>query len=52
MCMARFYLEYRGAAPIQWCLYNGGKTKLALQTMLMDAGMDTGCNAFSRLRHP
>lgn len=33
--------KYRGAAPIQWCLYNG-ETETGLTTMLMDAGMDTG----------
>ncbi|EAW39308.1 methionyl-tRNA formyltransferase [Lyngbya sp. PCC 8106] len=33
--------EYRGAAPIQWCLYNGEKST-GITTMLMDAGMDTG----------
>ncbi|MEA5571593.1 methionyl-tRNA formyltransferase [Calothrix sp. UHCC 0171] len=33
--------EYRGAAPIQWCLYQG-KTETGITTMLMDAGMDTG----------
>ncbi len=32
---------YRGAAPIQWCLYKG-ETKTGVTTMLMDAGMDTG----------
>jgi methionyl-tRNA formyltransferase len=33
--------KYRGAAPIQWCLYHGeGET--GITTMLMDAGMDTG----------
>ncbi len=32
---------YRGAAPIQWCLYNGEK-ETGITTMLMDAGMDTG----------
>ncbi|MBF2064084.1 MAG: methionyl-tRNA formyltransferase [Calothrix sp. C42_A2020_038] len=32
---------YRGAAPIQWCLYNG-ETETGITTMLMDAGMDTG----------
>lgn len=32
---------YRGAAPIQWCLYNG-ETTTGVTTMLMDAGMDTG----------
>ena len=33
--------NYRGAAPIQWCLYNG-ETETGITTMLMDAGMDTG----------
>jgi methionyl-tRNA formyltransferase len=33
--------KYRGAAPIQWCLYNG-ETQTGITTMLMDAGMDTG----------
>jgi methionyl-tRNA formyltransferase len=33
--------EYRGAAPIQWCLYNGDQ-ETGITTMLMDAGMDTG----------
>ncbi|MGF1675816.1 MAG: methionyl-tRNA formyltransferase [Rivularia sp. (in: cyanobacteria)] len=33
--------EYRGAAPIQWCLHNGAK-ETGITTMLMDAGMDTG----------
>jgi methionyl-tRNA formyltransferase len=33
--------KYRGAAPIQWCLYNGEK-ETGITTMLMDAGMDTG----------
>jgi methionyl-tRNA formyltransferase len=32
---------YRGAAPIQWCLYQG-ETETGITTMLMDAGMDTG----------
>ncbi|MEO1396643.1 MAG: methionyl-tRNA formyltransferase [Cyanobacteria bacterium J06634_5] len=32
---------YRGAAPIQWCLYHGA-TETGVTTMLMDAGMDTG----------
>jgi methionyl-tRNA formyltransferase len=32
---------YRGAAPIQWCLYNG-EPETGITTMLMDAGMDTG----------
>ncbi|MCP6762873.1 MAG: methionyl-tRNA formyltransferase [Fischerella sp. CENA71] len=33
--------KYRGAAPIQWCLYDGEK-ETGITTMLMDAGMDTG----------
>ncbi|MBH8551914.1 methionyl-tRNA formyltransferase [Nostocaceae cyanobacterium CENA357] len=33
--------KYRGAAPIQWCLYNDEK-ETGITTMLMDAGMDTG----------
>ncbi|MEH2373760.1 methionyl-tRNA formyltransferase [Nostoc sp.] len=33
--------KYRGAAPIQWCLYNG-ETETGITTMLMDVGMDTG----------
>lgn len=33
--------RYRGAAPIQWCLYHG-ETETGITTMLMDAGMDTG----------
>jgi len=33
--------KYRGAAPIQWCLYNG-EMETGIATMLMDAGMDTG----------
>lgn len=33
--------EYRGAAPIQWCLYDGAMIT-GVTTMLMDAGMDTG----------
>ena len=33
--------KYRGAAPIQWCIYNGEK-ETGITTMLMDAGMDTG----------
>ena len=33
--------EYRGAAPIQWCLYHGEK-ETGITTMLMDVGMDTG----------
>jgi len=33
--------KYRGAAPIQRCLFNGEKTT-GITTMLMDAGMDTG----------
>jgi methionyl-tRNA formyltransferase len=33
--------KYRGAAPIQWSLYQG-ETETGITTMLMDAGMDTG----------
>ena len=33
--------RYRGAAPIQWCLYHG-ELETGITTMLMDAGMDTG----------
>ena len=33
--------KYRGAAPINWCLYHG-ETQTGITTMLMDAGMDTG----------
>jgi methionyl-tRNA formyltransferase len=33
--------QYRGAAPIQWSLYNGDPTT-GITTMLMDIGMDTG----------
>ena len=33
--------QYRGAAPIQWCLYNG-EPETGITTMLMDRGMDTG----------
>lgn len=33
--------KYRGAAPIQWCLFNG-ESQTGITTMLMDAGMDTG----------
>lgn len=33
--------KYRGAAPVQWCLYHG-ETETGITTMRMDAGMDTG----------
>ena len=33
--------EYRGAAPIQWSIYDG-KEKTGITTMLMNEGMDTG----------
>ncbi len=33
--------EYRGAAPIQWSIYDG-KTETGITTILMDKGMDTG----------
>lgn len=33
--------RYRGAAPIQWAIYNG-ETETGITTMLMEAGLDTG----------
>ena len=33
--------RYRGAAPIQWSIYDG-ETKTGITTMLMDEGLDTG----------
>ncbi|MEA5533246.1 methionyl-tRNA formyltransferase [Crocosphaera sp. XPORK-15E] len=33
--------QYRGAAPIQWSIYNGDR-QTGITTMLMDEGMDTG----------
>lgn len=33
--------QYRGAAPIQWSIYNGDH-QTGITTMLMDEGMDTG----------
>lgn len=33
--------QYRGAAPLNWCLMNG-ETVTGVTTMLMDAGLDTG----------
>ena len=33
--------QYRGAAPIQWSIYNGDQ-QTGITTMLMDEGMDTG----------
>lgn len=33
--------KYRGAAPIQWSIYNGD-TQTGITTMLMDEGLDTG----------
>jgi methionyl-tRNA formyltransferase len=33
--------KYRGAAPIQWCLYHGER-ETGVTTMQMDVGMDTG----------
>ena len=42
--------QYRGAAPIQWSIYNGeGET--GVTTMLMDEGMDTG-PMFLKTYHP
>ncbi|MGL5083640.1 MAG: methionyl-tRNA formyltransferase [Microcoleaceae cyanobacterium] len=33
--------KYRGAAPIQWCLWHG-ELETGMTTMLMDVGLDTG----------
>lgn len=33
--------EYRGAAPIQWCILDG-KTKTGVTSMKMESGLDTG----------
>lgn len=33
--------QYRGAAPIQWSIYNGDR-ETGITTMLMDQGLDTG----------
>ncbi|WP_267383803.1 methionyl-tRNA formyltransferase [Cyanobacterium sp. uoEpiScrs1] len=33
--------QYRGAAPIQWSIYNGEK-QVGITTILMNQGMDTG----------
>lgn len=33
--------QYRGSAPINWCILNG-ETKAGVTTMLTDIGMDTG----------
>ncbi|MDD2534540.1 MAG: methionyl-tRNA formyltransferase [Eubacteriales bacterium] len=33
--------EYRGAAPVQWCIIDG-KTETGITIMRMDEGMDTG----------
>ena len=35
--------QYRGAAPMQWALYNGDR-ETGITTMLMDEGMDTGAS--------
>jgi len=40
-CHGSLLPSYRGAAPIQWSLYNG-EPETGVTTMLMDAGMDTG----------
>ncbi len=37
---------YRGAGPLQWCLYHG-EAETGITTMLMDAGMDTGAMLLS-----
>jgi methionyl-tRNA formyltransferase len=39
--------HYRGAAPIQWSLYNG-EAETGITTMQMDAGMDTGAMLLKR----
>ncbi|MFM7426618.1 MAG: methionyl-tRNA formyltransferase [Elainella sp.] len=39
--------KYRGAAPIQWCLYYG-EAETGITTMQMDAGMDTGAMLLTR----
>lgn len=33
--------KYRGAAPIQWCLYHG-ESETGVTTMMIDEGMDSG----------
>jgi methionyl-tRNA formyltransferase len=33
--------QYRGAAPLNWCLING-ESETGVTTMLMDVGLDTG----------
>ncbi|MGB3492001.1 MAG: methionyl-tRNA formyltransferase [Elainellaceae cyanobacterium] len=38
---------YRGAAPIQWCIYDG-VLETGMTTMLMDEGMDTGAMLLKR----
>ncbi len=40
-CHGSILPKYRGAAPIQWALYQG-EPETGITTMLMDAGMDTG----------
>jgi methionyl-tRNA formyltransferase len=42
--------KYRGAAPIQWCLYSG-ETITGMTTMMMDIGMDTGAMLL-KSQHP
>ncbi|MGD1941365.1 MAG: methionyl-tRNA formyltransferase [Leptolyngbyaceae cyanobacterium] len=41
--------QYRGAAPIQWCLYHG-ESVTGITTMQMDVGMDTGPMLLERKR--
>ena len=41
--------QYRGAAPIQWCLYHG-EPVTGITTMQMDVGMDTGPMLLERRR--
>ncbi len=42
--------RYRGAAPIQWSIYNGDR-ETGVTTMLMDEGMDTGAMLL-KMPHP
>ena len=41
--------QYRGAAPIQWCLYHG-EPVTGITTMQMDVGMDNGPMLLERRR--
>jgi methionyl-tRNA formyltransferase len=39
--------KYRGAAPIQWAIFNG-ETRTGVTTMQIDAGLDTGAILLTR----